>query len=41
MSAPVVIVGVTGSIAAYKAADLVSTLAKRGFEFLRSRSEER
>src|SRR3984957_6645312 len=32
MSAPVVIVGVTGSIAAYKAADLVSKLAKRGFE---------
>jgi len=32
MSAPVVIVGVTGSIAAYKAADLVSKLVKRGFE---------
>jgi len=32
MSAPVVIVGVTGSIAAYKAADLVSKLMKRGFE---------
>jgi phosphopantothenoylcysteine synthetase/decarboxylase len=32
MSAPVVIVGVTGSIAAYKAADLVSKLGKRGFE---------
>jgi phosphopantothenoylcysteine synthetase/decarboxylase len=32
MSAPVVIVGVTGSIAAYKAADLVSKLTKRGFE---------
>ncbi|HEY3898566.1 MAG TPA: flavoprotein [Chthoniobacter sp.] len=32
MSNPVVIVGVTGSIAAYKAADLVSKLAKRGFE---------
>jgi phosphopantothenoylcysteine decarboxylase len=32
MSAPVIIVGVTGSIAAYKAADLVSKLAKRGFE---------
>ena len=32
MSAPVVIVGVTGSIAAYKAADLVSKLAKLGFE---------
>ena len=32
MSAPVVIVGVTGSIAAYKAADLVGKLVKRGFE---------
>jgi len=32
MNAPVIIVGVTGSIAAYKAADLVSRLAKRGFE---------
>jgi len=32
MSAPVIIVGVTGSIAAYKAADLVSKLGKRGFE---------
>lgn len=32
MSAPVIIVGVTGSIAAYKAADLVSKLSKRGFE---------
>lgn len=32
MSTPVVIVGVTGSIAAYKAADLVSKLGKRGFE---------
>jgi phosphopantothenoylcysteine synthetase/decarboxylase len=32
MSAPVVIVGVTGSIAAYKAADLVSKLGKRGCE---------
>ena len=32
MSAPVVIVGVTGSIAAYKAADLVSKLMKREFE---------
>ena len=32
MSVPVVIVGVTGSIAAYKAADLVSKLGKRGFE---------
>jgi phosphopantothenoylcysteine synthetase/decarboxylase len=32
MSAPVVIVGVTGSIAAYKAADLVSKLGKRGYE---------
>ncbi len=31
MSAPVIIVGVTGSIAAYKAADLVSKLGKRGF----------
>jgi len=32
MSAPVVIVGVTGSIAAYKAADLVSKLARSGCE---------
>lgn len=32
MSAPMIIVGVTGSIAAYKAADLVSKLGKRGFE---------
>jgi len=32
MSVPVVIVGVTGSIAAYKAADMVSKLVKRGFE---------
>ena len=32
MTAPVVIVGVTGSIAAYKAADLVSKLVKRGCE---------
>ena len=32
MSAPVIIVGVTGSIAAYKAADLVSKLVKREFE---------
>ena len=32
MSAPVIIVGVTGSIAAYKAADLVSKLVKRGCE---------
>jgi phosphopantothenoylcysteine decarboxylase/phosphopantothenoylcysteine decarboxylase/phosphopantothenate--cysteine ligase len=32
MSAPVVVVGVTGSIAAYKAADLVSKLVKRGYE---------
>jgi len=32
MSTPVVIVGVTGSIAAYKAADLVSKLVKRGLE---------
>ena len=32
MSAPVIIVGVTGSIAAYKAADLVSRLVKGGAE---------
>jgi phosphopantothenoylcysteine synthetase/decarboxylase len=32
VSTPVVIVGVTGSIAAYKAADLVGKLVKRGFE---------
>ena len=32
MSAPVVVVGVTGSIAAYKAADLVSKSVKRGWE---------
>ena len=32
MSAPVIIVGVTGSIAAYKAANLVSKLVKRGYE---------
>ena len=32
MSAPVIIVGVTGSIAAYKAADLVSKLVKTGAE---------
>src|SRR5207302_1484216 len=32
MSAPVVILGVTGSIAAYKSADLVSKLVKRGCE---------
>lgn len=32
MSAPVVVVGVTGSIAAYKAADMVSKLVKRGCE---------
>lgn len=32
MGAPIVIVGVTGSIAAYKAADLVSKLVKRGFD---------
>ena len=32
MNAPVVIVGVTGSIAAYKAADLVSKLVKSGCE---------
>lgn len=32
MSEPVVIVGVTGSIAAYKAAEIVSQLRKRDFE---------
>ncbi len=32
MTSPVIIVGVTGSIAAYKAADLVSKLVQRGFE---------
>jgi len=32
MGTPVIIVGVTGSIAAYKAADLVSKLSKGGFE---------
>lgn len=32
MSAPVVVVGVTGSIAAYKAADLVSKGVKRGWD---------
>ena len=32
MSAGTIVVGVTGSIAAYKAADLVSKLVKRGFE---------
>jgi len=32
MSAPVIVVGVTGSIAAYKAADLVSKLVKRDAE---------
>jgi phosphopantothenoylcysteine synthetase/decarboxylase len=32
MSAPVIVVGVTGSIAAYKAADLVSKLVKAGAE---------
>ena len=32
MSAPVVILGVTGSIAAYKAADLASKMVKRGWE---------
>lgn len=32
MSSPIVVVGVCGSIAAYKAADLVSTLVKRGCE---------
>ena len=31
-AAPVIVVGVTGSIAAYKAADLVSKLVKRDFE---------
>jgi phosphopantothenoylcysteine synthetase/decarboxylase len=32
MSAPVIVVGVAGSIAAYKAADLVSKLRQRDFE---------
>ncbi|MCC5841192.1 MAG: phosphopantothenoylcysteine decarboxylase [Opitutales bacterium] len=32
MSAPVVLLGVTGSIAAYKAADIVSGLVKRGVQ---------
>jgi phosphopantothenoylcysteine decarboxylase/phosphopantothenoylcysteine decarboxylase/phosphopantothenate--cysteine ligase len=32
MSAPVIVLGVTGSIAAYKAADLVSKLVKAGAE---------
>ena len=32
MSAPVIVVGVTGSIAAYKAADLVGKLVKAGAE---------
>jgi phosphopantothenoylcysteine synthetase/decarboxylase len=32
MSAPVVLLGVTGSIAAYKAADLASKMVKRGWE---------
>ena len=32
MSAPVVILGITGSIAAYKAADLTSKMVKRGWE---------
>jgi len=32
MSAPVIVVGVTGSIAAYKSADLVSRLVKAGCE---------
>jgi phosphopantothenoylcysteine decarboxylase/phosphopantothenoylcysteine decarboxylase/phosphopantothenate--cysteine ligase len=32
MSTPVIVVGVSGSIAAYKAADLVSKLVKRGCE---------
>jgi phosphopantothenoylcysteine synthetase/decarboxylase len=32
MSAPVVILGVTGSIAAYKAADLTTKMVKRGWE---------
>lgn len=32
MSAPVIILGVSGSIAAYKAADLTSKMVKRGWE---------
>jgi phosphopantothenoylcysteine synthetase/decarboxylase len=32
MSGATIIVGVTGSIAAYKAADLVSNLVKRGLK---------
>ena len=32
MSAPVIVLGVTGSIAAYKAADLASLLVKGGAE---------
>jgi phosphopantothenoylcysteine decarboxylase len=32
MSAPVIVLGITGSIAAYKAADLVSKLVKAGAE---------
>lgn len=32
MSAPLIIVGVTGSLAAYKAADIVSKLGKREYE---------
>jgi len=32
MSAPVIVLGVTGSIAAYKAADLASKMVKRGWE---------
>lgn len=32
MSAPLIVLGVTGSIAAYKAADLVSQCVKRGWE---------
>jgi phosphopantothenoylcysteine decarboxylase len=32
MSAPMIVVGITGSIAAYKAADLVSRLVKAGCE---------
>ncbi len=32
MSAPVVVLGISGSIAAYKAADLISQMVKRGWE---------
>lgn len=32
MSAPMIVLGVTGSIAAYKAADLTSRMVKRGWE---------